>query len=130
MVRQTGAPERGLVGGGIVLKLAPLRARLHAGESLAALAQAAGLPLATSALQPWSHWVTPFGVHKRFDTLFFVVIAPEGQLPSVDEGETTTLAWVHPPTALAEHRAANSTWSSPPCAPWSRCGRSPTAPPA
>ena len=84
-------------------RLASLRARLHAGESLAALAQSAGLPLATAALQPWSHWVTPFGVHKRFDTLFFVVIAPPGQVPSVDTGETTTLAWVHPPTALAEH---------------------------
>lgn len=84
-------------------QLAPLRARLHAGESLATLAQTAGLPLATSALQPWSHWVTPFGVHKRFDTLFFVVIVPVGQVPTVDACETTTLAWVHPPTALADH---------------------------
>ena len=32
-----------------------------------------------------------------------VVAAPRGQHPSVDQGETTTLAWVHPPTALAAH---------------------------
>jgi 8-oxo-dGTP pyrophosphatase MutT (NUDIX family) len=80
---------------------AALRARLHAGEPLAALAASAGRPLHTSALQPWAHWITPAGVPKRFDTLFFVARAPQAQEPSVDEGETTTLAWVHPPDALA-----------------------------
>ena len=80
---------------------APLRARLHAGSSLAALVADAGGPLATSTLQPWSHWVTPAGLPKRFDTLFFVARAPAGQVPAVDAGETTTLAWVHPPAALA-----------------------------
>jgi len=82
---------------------APLRARLHAGEPLAALVPDAGGPLATSGLQPWSHWVTPVGMPKRFDTLFFIARAPAGQVPEVDAGETTTLAWVHPPAALATH---------------------------
>jgi 8-oxo-dGTP pyrophosphatase MutT (NUDIX family) len=81
--------------------LAALRHRLHAGEPMATLAREAGWPLATSALTPWSHWVTPLGLPKRFDTLFFIAEAPAGQEPSVDEGETTTLAWVHPPEALA-----------------------------
>lgn len=80
---------------------AVLRQRLHAGESIAALATAARVRLAVSALQPWSHWVTPVGLPKRFDTLFFVATAPPGQTPEVDAGETTTLAWVHPPQALA-----------------------------
>lgn len=79
------------------------RARAHAGEPLAALAREAGRLLYTSALLPWSHWVTPVGLTKRFDTLFFVAAAPAGQAPSVDAGETTTLAWVHPPAALAAH---------------------------
>jgi 8-oxo-dGTP pyrophosphatase MutT (NUDIX family) len=94
-----GAPDHHAVAGG----WAPLRARLHAGESMADLAQSAGLPLATAALQPWSHWVTPVGLPKRFDTLFFVTRAPAGQVPEVDAGETTALAWVHPPEALAAH---------------------------
>ena len=85
--------------------LAPLRARLHAGESFAALAAESGLPLATAELQPWSHWCTPAGMPKRFDTLFFVARAPAGQEPSVDAGETTALAWVHPPAALQSHAA-------------------------
>jgi 8-oxo-dGTP pyrophosphatase MutT (NUDIX family) len=95
-----GAPDHHAPGDG---GWAPLRARLHAGETLAALAGAAGGPLATSTLQPWSHWVTPVGLPKRFDTLFFVARAPAGQVPEVDAGETTTLAWVNPDAALAEH---------------------------
>jgi 8-oxo-dGTP pyrophosphatase MutT (NUDIX family) len=82
---------------------AALRARRLAGETLATLSATAGWPLATSALQPWSHWVTPVGLPKRFDTLFFVTRAPAGQVPEVDAGETTTLAWVHPPAALAAY---------------------------
>ena len=83
--------------------LSALRARLHAGEAFGALATAAGLPLATQALQPWARWVTPVGLPKRFDTLFLVAPAPVGQVPEVDAGETTTLAWVHPPAALQAH---------------------------
>lgn len=82
---------------------AALRARLHAGEALHGLAAAAGLRLHTSVLQPFSHWVTPLGLPKRFDTLFFVAAAPPGQVPEVDAGETTTLAWVNPDQALAAH---------------------------
>ncbi len=80
---------------------APLRARLHGGATLAALAAEAGLPLSTRCLQPWSRWVTPAGLPKRFDTLFLVARAPAGQVPEVDAGETTTLAWVQPAAALA-----------------------------
>jgi 8-oxo-dGTP pyrophosphatase MutT (NUDIX family) len=88
------SPAAGAPGG------AGLRARLHAGEPLAALAAEAGLGLYTRALQPWAHWVTPYGVAKRFDTLFFVVAMPDGQLPTVDEAETTALEWVRPGPAL------------------------------
>lgn len=92
-----GAPDQHAPAAG----WAPLRARLHAGSGLAALAPDAGGPLATSCLQPWSRWVTPVGLPKRFDTLFFVCRAPAGQVPEVDAGETTTLAWVQPTAALA-----------------------------
>lgn len=83
--------------------LVSIRMLLHNGSPLPALAAQFGLPLASSTLQPWAHWCTPAGLPKRFDTLFFVAAAPPGQEPSVDEGETTTLAWVHPPAALQAH---------------------------
>lgn len=59
----------------------------------------------TRTLQPWAHWVTPLGLPKRFDTLFFVARAPEGQEPRPDEGETVTLEWVAPVEALAAQAA-------------------------
>jgi 8-oxo-dGTP pyrophosphatase MutT (NUDIX family) len=80
-----------------------LRARQHAGEPLATLAAASGTTLATSVLQPWSRWVTPVGLPKRFDTLFFVAAAPPAQEPEVDAGETITLEWVRPAGALDAH---------------------------
>jgi 8-oxo-dGTP pyrophosphatase MutT (NUDIX family) len=84
---------------------AALRARLHAGTSLATLAAELDLPLATRCLQPFARWVTPVGLPKRFDTLFVVARAPAGQEPEVDAGETTTLAWVQPAAALAARKA-------------------------
>lgn len=99
---------------------AELAARLGSvtgvGESALAYAAAAlrecqeecGLLLdGTRALQPWSHWVTPLGLPKRFDTLFFVCRAPAGQLPRPDATETTTLAWIAPQAALDAHAAGN-----------------------
>lgn len=81
------------------------RERLCAGSSnIADLARELGLPLATSALHPWSHWVTPLGLPKRFDTRFFVVRLPAGQTPVVDAAEATALAWWHPAEALQRHR--------------------------
>ncbi|MFT4103443.1 MAG: NUDIX domain-containing protein [Burkholderiaceae bacterium] len=80
-----------------------LRAKLHGGLTIGEIARLGDLPLATSGLHPWSRWVTPLGIPKRFDTAFFVCRAPDGQTPTVDEGETTTLAWVRPEAALASH---------------------------
>ena len=65
-----------------------------------------GLDLgSTRVLQPWARWITPLGLPKRFDTVFFVAPAPAGQVPRPDEGETTTLEWVAPRAALAAQAA-------------------------
>jgi 8-oxo-dGTP pyrophosphatase MutT (NUDIX family) len=67
-----------------------------------------GLDLgSTAALQPWSHWVTPLGLPKRFDTLFFVCRAPVGQVARPDHSETTTLEWVVPGHALQAQAAGH-----------------------
>jgi hypothetical protein len=74
---------------------------LSGSASLAALSVELSVPLATRALAPWSHWVTPIDAPRRFDTIFFVALAPLDQLAVVDGRETTTLAWVSPAEALA-----------------------------
>lgn len=79
---------------------AALRRRLHDGDTLADVAAGAGLVLRTSSLRPWARWVTPLGAPRRFDTVFVVAPAPEGQHPEVDAGETTALAWVDPVRVL------------------------------
>lgn len=81
-----------------------LRTQLRRGAPFATVATEAKLPLATSALHPWARWVTPVGIPKRFDTLFVVALAPPGQVPTVDEGETIQLVWVSPDRALVAQR--------------------------
>lgn len=55
-----------------------------------------------SALWPWAHWVSPIGLHQRYDTRFFVVAAPAGQAPCHDARETDALRWVRPDRALQD----------------------------
>jgi 8-oxo-dGTP pyrophosphatase MutT (NUDIX family) len=59
------------------------------------------LVLDLAALVPLSWWVTPHGMHKRFDTRFFVTEVPGGQLAAHDDIETTDSLWSTPADALA-----------------------------
>jgi len=82
------------------------RAPAHAVAALRECREECHLDLGTTrALQPWSRWVTPLGLPKRFDTVFFVARAPAGQVPRPDEAETTTLEWIAPRAALDAHAA-------------------------
>jgi hypothetical protein len=66
---------------------------------------AANASLASSALAPWSRWITPREsrmVRKRFDARFFVAALPPGQEPLHDQHETTDSVWVEPKVALAQ----------------------------
>lgn len=52
-------------------------------------------------LQLFAHWVAPPGLHRRFDTLFFVSRFPEGQAVLEDGNEATEALWINPGAALA-----------------------------
>ncbi len=82
-------------------RLEAWRGPLQRGEqSLAALCHEEGLTLAADELVYFSHWVTPPGRAKRFDTRFFVARAPQGQDSSHDDGELVEQLWIAPAAAL------------------------------
>lgn len=66
----------------------------------AAFARAEGLRLAADRLLYFGHWITPVGTPRRYDTRFFLAVAPEGQQPQHDDRETIAHAWVRPPEAV------------------------------
>ena len=64
-----------------------------------------GLTLAVDSMHYFSHWITPEGNHRRYDTRFFVGRAPDAQVPLHDDREVIANLWVRPTDALARHRA-------------------------
>lgn len=48
-----------------------------------------------------SHWITPIGLPKRFDTRFFIAVAPPGQTGWHDDEETIANTWITPGLALS-----------------------------
>jgi 8-oxo-dGTP pyrophosphatase MutT (NUDIX family) len=65
------------------------------------VAEEAGVELPDpAALVLFSRWITPPQVRIRFDTLFYLVAAPEGTEPRPDGGETVDVGWYQPQAAL------------------------------
>ena len=60
-----------------------------------------GLQLDLRNLEYLAHWVTPVGSPRRYDTRFFVVLAPANQIATHDAGETVADRWLSPNEALA-----------------------------
>lgn len=59
------------------------------------------LVLALDLLVPFAHWITPVGLPKRFDTQFYLAIAPTDQLGKHDGLESVDSIWVPPQAAVA-----------------------------
>ena len=64
------------------------------------LLQDEDLYLPASELAYCGHWITAPGRARRFDTRFFVAVAPEGQAGSHDAAETVHHIWITPREAL------------------------------
>jgi 8-oxo-dGTP pyrophosphatase MutT (NUDIX family) len=70
------------------------------------LEEEAGVVLADDAeLLAWSRWITPEMVPVRFDTRFYVALAPPHSPPRPDGAEVTEAAWITPRAALEGDRA-------------------------
>lgn len=84
-------------------RLAAARPDVEEGRlSLAALAAREEIQLAWRELVYFSHWITPIGFSRRFDTRFFLAPLPEGQAALYGPRETTAGCWISPRQALAK----------------------------
>ncbi len=82
------------------------RHAVHDGSlRLVDLCQQEGLRLDAGDMHDVSHWITPLGEPRRFDTRFFVARAPQAQEPLHDDGETIDSFWIRPSDALARAEA-------------------------
>jgi 8-oxo-dGTP pyrophosphatase MutT (NUDIX family) len=61
----------------------------------------------TTALTLFSHWITPPSEPRRFNTHFFLALAPEGQAGRADAVEMHEGVWVAPRDALERYRTGN-----------------------
>jgi len=78
-----------------------------------ALCASHGLRVAADQMAWVSHWVTPIAESRRFDTRFFVALAPPHQTSHHDDNETIESLWVRPADAL-EHHASGKLRMLPP----------------
>jgi 8-oxo-dGTP pyrophosphatase MutT (NUDIX family) len=69
---------------------------------------------ATQDLVFMSHWITPVGeAPRRFDTRFFIALAPSGQASKHDDNETIASEWVTPSDALERQQRGELTMMPP-----------------
>ena len=82
-----------------------MRHALHANQTgMAEVCERFNVQLAMHRLAYYSHWITPIGLPKIFDTRFFITQAPLGQTAVHDAKETVALLWLTPAEALARAR--------------------------
>jgi len=87
-----------------ITRMAAYRRAVNAGTlGFVEMLEREGLCLDLRGLEYVAHWVTPIGPPRRFDTRFFVALAPEGQVATHDAGETVADQWVRPIAALEAH---------------------------
>ncbi len=76
----------------------------HRAAAVRELAEEAGIELPADELVAYSRWITPRVVPIRFDTRFYLALAPAHSPPRPDGSETIDAAWFEPQAALDSHR--------------------------
>jgi 8-oxo-dGTP pyrophosphatase MutT (NUDIX family) len=77
----------------------------HRVAAVRELAEEAGIELQAEELVAYSRWITPRVVPIRFDTRFYLALAPAHSPPTPDGSETVDAGWFGPQNALDRHRA-------------------------
>lgn len=74
-----------------------MQEELHRTDDFAALIDTHGLQLDLDALTPFARWMPAFKQPRKFDTIFFLARAPEGDWhPNPQEGECVAAEWASP----------------------------------
>ena len=98
----------GLIGEARLAQLENYREKLEKGETgLLDMITAEDLRLATDHLVHFAHWVTPKNMPKRFDTHFFIALAPHGHIGRHDGRESVDSVWIAPEQAIADRKKWN-----------------------
>jgi 8-oxo-dGTP pyrophosphatase MutT (NUDIX family) len=77
----------------------------HRAAAVRELGEEAGIELPADDLIAYSRWITPKVVPIRFDTRFYLALAPAHSPPRPDGSETVDAGWFEPQAALDSHRA-------------------------
>ncbi len=99
MAREKGSND--LVSGEKLTTLEHYRDPLNRGEvSLIDFLEKEQLRLACDTLQHFAHWITPEMLPKRFDTHFYLAVAPSDHLAIHDGHESVDSVWISPDDAI------------------------------
>jgi 8-oxo-dGTP pyrophosphatase MutT (NUDIX family) len=86
-------------------ELAALRHDLNAGRlAFADVLDAQHAAIEPADLHVFAHWLTPLGPPRRYDTWFFVALAPFGDDGVHDDAELVASAWARPGDVLRQYR--------------------------
>lgn len=77
------------------------------------LAEEGGIEIEAAGLVPWSRWITPEQVPIRFDTRFYLALAPAHSKPEPDGVEMDEARWVEVADALRAGEAGELELSFP-----------------
>jgi 8-oxo-dGTP pyrophosphatase MutT (NUDIX family) len=67
------------------------------------VAEEVGIEIDAAELVPYSRWITPEVGRIRFDTAFYLALAPAHSPPEPDGEETVDAGWFNPREALDSH---------------------------
>jgi 8-oxo-dGTP pyrophosphatase MutT (NUDIX family) len=77
----------------------------HRVAAVRELAEEAGIEVPAEELIAYSRWITPKVAPIRFDTRFYLALAPAHSPPEPDGSETVDAGWFGPQDALDMHHA-------------------------
>ncbi|MCU1362854.1 MAG: hypothetical protein JWM55_682 [Acidimicrobiaceae bacterium] len=86
-------------------RMAVHRRAINAGQlDFLTMMKSEDLLLDLRGLEYIAHWITPVGRSRRYDTRFFVALAPSDQRATHDARETVADEWIRPVDALAAYQ--------------------------